>query len=152
MGIQQLSTGTPTVASSVPFYDPNNGVDRRASLTAIAAVLQESLTPPSGPITQYAAPNASGFSVLIAPPTDGASVFLLLTPAAGYAAGTITLPALAACQDGQEVLVTCTQIVTALTVAGNGSTVNGAPTTLAAANAFFRLRFDSTLSSWYRVG
>ena len=37
------------------------------------------------------------------------------------------------------------------TVAGNGSTVNGAPTTLAA-NSFFRLRFDGVFKAWYRVG
>jgi hypothetical protein len=78
-------------------------------------------------------------------------VFLLLTPGGTYATGTIVLPALAECADGQEVLVTCTQIVTALTVSGNGSTVNGAPSALAA-NGFFRLRFDGVLDSWYRVG
>jgi hypothetical protein len=53
--------------------------------------------------------------------------------------------------DGQQLLVSCTQAVTTLTVAGNGSTVNGAPATLAA-NAFFRLRFDGVFKAWYRVG
>jgi hypothetical protein len=47
--------------------------------------------------------------------------------------------------------VNTTQAVTALTVAGNGATVNGAPTTLAA-NGFFRIRFDAVLDVWYRVG
>jgi len=102
-------------------------------------------------VTQYAAPAATGFTVLVAPPDSGDSMFLLLTPNAGYAAGTITLPAAATCVDGQELLVTTTQLVTALTVGGNGSTVNGAPTTLAA-NAFFRLRFDGVFKAWYRVG
>jgi hypothetical protein len=79
-------------------------------------------------------------------------MFLLLTPTGGFAAGTITLPAQATCVDGQEVLVTTTQLVTALTVGGNGATaVNGAPTTLAA-NAFFRMRYDGPAKSWYRVG
>lgn len=152
MGIKDLSQGTIAAASSLPFYDPANGSDRRASVTSLVALIQSLLTAAGALVTQYAAPNASGFTVLIAPPTDGASMFLLLTPAAGYAAGTITLPAVATCADGQELLVSCTQIVTALTVAGNGATVNGAPTTLAAANAFFRLRFDAVLDSWYRVG
>jgi hypothetical protein len=88
---------------------------------------------------------------LIAPDTSGENVYLLLTPTGTLAAGTITLPALASAVDGQQVLVSCTQIVTALTVAGNGATVNGAPTTLAA-NGFFRLRFDGVNNSWYRVG
>lgn len=151
MTIERLNQGTIAAASSLPFWDPTNGVDRRASVSELAALLQGLLTS-SGLITQYAAPNATGFSVTIAPPSNGASMFLLLTPAATYAAGTITLPAQATCVDGQELLVTCTQIVTSLTVAGNGSTVNGAPTTLAAANAFFRLRFDGVLKAWYRVG
>lgn len=151
MTIERLNQGTIAAASSLPFWDPTNGVDRRASVSELAALLQGLLTS-SGLITQYAAPNATGFSVTIAPPSNGASMFLLLTPAATYAAGTITLPLQATCVDGQELLVTCTQIVTSLTVAGNGSTVNGAPTTLAAANAFFRLRFDGVLKAWYRVG
>lgn len=149
MGIKDLSQGSLSTASQIPFYDPANGVDRRAPAGDLAAVL--GIPTVETMITQYAAPNASGFSVLIDPPTDGASMFLLLTPAAGYAAGTITLPVKAECQDGQELLVSCTQAVTALTVAGNGATVNGAPTTLAA-NAFFRLRFDAVFGAWYRIG
>lgn len=152
MAIDRLNQGTPAAASQIPFYDPTNGQDRRASLSAFATAIQALLSPQGGYVTQYAAPNASAFNIAIAPPTDGASVFLLLTPTGAFAAGTITLPLQASCIDGQEVLVTCTQIVTALTVAGNGSVVNGAPTTLAAANAFFRLRFDGVARAWYRVG
>lgn len=151
MAIERLNQGTPTSASQIPFYDPQNGQDRRCSIDELAQLLQDELTSSGGLITQYAAPNATGFNVAIAPPTDGASVYLLLTPAAGYAAGTITLPPQALCVDGQELLVSCTQLVTALTVAGNGSTVNGAPTTLAA-NGFFRLRFDGVFKAWYRAG
>jgi hypothetical protein len=150
MAIERLNQGAWSEASQIPFYDPTNGGDRRASVSELAALLQPLLSS-AGQITQYAAPNATGFNVLIAPPTDGVSMFLLLTPAGAYAAGTITLPPQASCIDGQEILVTCTQVVTALTVAGNGSTVNGAPTTLAA-NAFFRLRFDGVFKAWYRVG
>lgn len=151
MAIERLNQGTPTTASQIPFYDPSNGQDRRASVAALAEVIQETLTAPGAFVTQYAAPNATGFGVSAAPPTDGASVYLLLTPLAAYAAGTITLPARATCISGQELLVSCTQTVTALTVAGNGATVNGAPTTLAA-NGFFRLRFNEIFGAWYRVG
>lgn len=151
MAIDKLSQGSWSQSSNIPFYDPTNGADRRASVTDLVTLIQSLLTNPPGLVTQYAAPNATGFNIAIAPPTDGASVFLLLTPLAGYAAGTITLPLLAECIDTQELLVTTTQAVTTLTVAGNGATVNGAPTTLAA-NAFFRLRFDDINASWYRVG
>ncbi|MBK7025363.1 MAG: hypothetical protein IPH41_18440 [Sulfuritalea sp.] len=102
--------------------------------------------------TQYSAPAATGFSVTIAPSVDGNNVWLLLTPVAGYAAGTVVLPALATLADGQEVIVSTTQAITTLTVSLNGATAaNGAPTTMAA-NAYFRLKYDATLSSWYRIG
>ena len=71
-------------------------------------------------------------------------------PAATYANGTLVLPAVANCADKQEILVNSTQIVTALAITANGATVKGAPTTLAA-NAFFKLRFDGVLKTWYRV-
>ena len=88
----------------------------------------------------------------IAPSVDGNNVWLLLTPVAGYAAGTVVLPALATLADGQEVIVSTTQAITTLTVSLNGATAaNGAPTTMAA-NAYFRLKYDATLSSWYRIG
>lgn len=151
MTIERLSQSTLSGASQIPFYDGTNGADRRASVNQLAELLQPLLTASNGFITQYAAPNASGFSVAVAPPTTGASMWLLLTPAAGYAAGTVVLPLQANCIHGQEVLVSSTQAITTLTTSGNGSTVNGAPTTLAA-NGFFRLRFDGVLKAWYRVG
>lgn len=151
MAINQLNQGDISEAAQIPFYDPSVGADRRDSVTALAALLQTLLSPSGGLITQYAAPNATGFTVLVAPFTAGASMWLLLTPAAGYAAGTVTLPAQATCRDGQEVLVSCTQAVTTLTVAGNGATVNGSPATLAA-NAFFRMRYDAVFRAWYRAG
>lgn len=148
MAIQNLNEGAPTTASQIPFYDPTTGQDRRTSVAAIQALSQSD---PASMVTQYAAPSATGFGVQIVPATNGGSVFLLLTPAAGYAAGTITLPAQATCVDKQELLCSCTQSVSTLTVSGNGATVNGAPAALAA-NGFFRLRFDGVFRAWYRVG
>ena len=152
MAIQNLSKVTTLSAGDyVALFSSSVGSDVAATLSTLLAWLQDQLTAAGSFITQYAAPNATGFNVQMVPVTDGGSVYLLLTPAAGYAAGTITLPAQASCVDGQELLVSCTQAVTTLTLAGNGSTVNGAPTTLAA-NAFFRLRFDGVFKAWYRIG
>ena len=151
MTIQTLAQGTLTAAASLPFYDPANGADKRASVTALVALIQSLLTAAGGLITQYSAPSATGFSVTIAPTTVGASMLLLLTPAAGYAAGTVVLPDSTTCVHGQEVHVTCTQAVTTLAVSGNGATVNGAPAALTA-NSFFRLRYDGVLAGWYRLG
>lgn len=151
--INQLSAVSSVVASDlVAIWQSANGDTRKASISVIATYIQSLLTPASGEETQYYAPNASGFSATIAPTTAGGSVYLLMTPLAGYAAGTIVLPALAASEDGQEVLVSSTQAVTTLTVSGNGAVaVNGAPTALAA-NAFFRVRYDGVSQSWYRIG
>lgn len=138
-----------TAADMVALFSASVGDDAAVTLGVVLAWLQEQLTAEGAMTTQYAAPSATGFSVTVAPPVTGGSVWLLLTPVAGYAAGTVVLPALPV--DGQEVLVSCTQAVTTLTVSGNGSTVNGAPATLAA-NAFFRLRYDGVLKAFYRVG
>jgi hypothetical protein len=138
-------------ADLVALFSSSAGSDVAATLATLATYLQTLLTTGAGFITQYAAPSATGFSVTIAPVENGGSVYLNLTPVAGYAAGTITLPAVATCQDGQEVLVSSTNSVTTLTIAANGSSVTGGPTTLAA-GAFFRLRFDGVFKTWARVG
>ena len=151
MAIQNLNQGTLTSASQIPFGDVTNGVDSRASMQQLIDLVSASATVGSAYLTQYAAPGATGFSVSVSPMSSGGNVLLLLTPAATYAAGTIVLPEKTSCIDGQELMCTCTQIVTALTVSGNGATVNGAPTALAV-NGFFRLRFDAVFSAWYRVG
>ena len=130
-------------------YDTSNSDARKVSLTVLTEYLQEQLTHPSF-TTQYNAPSSTGFSVQI---TDGsANIHLILTPVTTYADGEIVLPAVANAVDKQEVLVNCTQIVTTLVVDGNGATVTGEPSTLAAANEFFRLKFDSVTSTWYRIG
>ena len=132
----------------IPIYSSTSGDARKAALSVLLAYLTDNISAADNKITQYAAPSASGFSVSI---TDGSdSIWLVLTPVAGYAAGTIVLPAVANCVDKQEILVNCTQSITTLTITANGSTVTGAPTTMAA-NAFFTLRFEDVTNTWYRV-
>lgn len=132
-------------ADAFPIASSADGDTRKASLSLLATYLQGVLTFPGQLTQQYAAPSATAFNVAIA----AADTWLILTPTAGFAAGTITLPAVRA--NRQRIQVNCTQSVTTLTVAGNGTTVTGAPTTLAA-NAFFTLQYDATLNAWYRVG
>jgi hypothetical protein len=123
----------------------NNGDSRKASINLLTNYLQGALTLPGALKTQYAAPSASPFSVTVAQ----GDTWLLLTPTGTLAVGTIVLPS--APTDKQEVSVNCTQIVTALTVSAGGTTVTGAPTTLATANEFFTMRYDAATSAWYRV-
>lgn len=148
--INQLTAVDQVISSDqVPIYSSDNGDARKASMATLLAFFKGQITSIDDMITQYSAPSSSGFSVQIN--NDSSNVWLILTPTGGFAAGTLVLPALANCVDRQEILVNCTQVITALTVSGNGSTVTGAPTTLAA-NAFFRLRFDDVTNTWYRVG
>lgn len=132
-----------------PVYSQESGDARKASASLVREFMQEGITAADDKITQYAAPSSNGFSVQIEDDSD--SVWLVLTPTGTFATGTIVMPANANCVAKQELLVNCTQIVSALTVSGNGSTVTGAPTALAA-NGFFRLRFDDVTDTWYRVG
>ena len=140
-----------TLSSSdeIPVKTSSSSTARRVSLSNLKDFINASVTAADDKVTQFSSPSATGFTITLA--DDGDSKWLVLTPDAGYAAGTITLPAVANCVDKQEVLVNSTQAVTALTIGANGATVTGAPTTMAA-NAFFTLRFDAVMSKWYRVG
>jgi len=146
------ATVTDTLASGdyIVIEKTSQGDWREISVTDFLTSLYTLATfPSSKPTTQYYAPAASGFTATI---TDGsADIHLILTPLAGYAAGTIKLPAVANAIDKQMIIVNCTQAVAALTMDGNGSTVVGAPTALLA-NEFFTLKFDDVLSTWYCIG
>jgi hypothetical protein len=137
---------------NIPIYDASNGDDRRVSTTALQSYMQSNLTFPADPrpfTRTNSAPSASGFTVTS--PDNSNNQWLVITPAAGYAAGTIKLPAVGNAVDGQEILVNITQSVTALTVDGNGATaVTGEPAAIKA-NDSFRLKFDSSTSTWYNV-
>lgn len=127
----------------LPAFVLEDGDTRKVSLSTLLAFLEANLS--RGTLsTRYAAPSATGFSV-----NAESNTHLILTPVAGYAAGTIVLPA--SPTDRDQFVVNSTQAVTTLTVNGNGKTVTGAPTTLAA-NAFFHLKYDGVLSTWYRIG
>ena len=134
-----------------------NGDARKAAATVLLEYMQENLVFSEAGFgtytTQYSSPSATAFNVTV---TDGkddnTNTHLILTPTAGFAAGTITLPPVTSVVDKQEVLVNCTQQVTALTVDGNGATaVTGAPAQLGA-DDFFRMKYDAATSTWYRVG
>lgn len=143
---------TVTAGDLLAVWATANGDTRKAAMSVLQAYMQANLTfsDANAYTTQYAAPSATGFSV---PITDGsASIHLILTPVAGYATGTITLPAVLNAIDKQEVLVNCTQAVTTLTIDGNGAlAVTGEPASLSA-DDFFRLKYDATTQTWYRVG
>ena len=147
MSTIQNQNQVPSVNQSdlIPVYSNTSGITAQMSVSQLTAYILWLIGGSNGLSTQYASPNATGFTVNLQSVPNG---WLVLTPLAGYAAGTLVLPAMPVNQ--QQVTVSCTQAVTTLTVNGNGKTVNGAPTTLAA-NATFSLRFDGVNQSWYRI-
>ena len=145
--INQLSAvDTVTASDLIPIWSSTDGDARKASANTLKTYLTGGVSVNDGLITQTASPAATGFNVSV--PTAG--TWLILTPVAAYAAGTITLPFFDDVQGGQIVMVNCSQAVTALTVNGNGATVIGAPTTLTA-NSFFTMRYRADTTAWYRV-
>lgn len=150
--INQLSSvDTVQAGDQVAVYDASMGDARKAAMTVLLAYMQANLVIANTSIytTQYAAPSATGFTVAITDADD--SIHLILTPVAGYADGAITLPAVLNAIDKQEVLVNCTQAITTLVVNANGAlAVTGEPASMSA-NDFFRLKYDLTTQTWYRV-
>lgn len=146
--INQLSAVTAVTASDIlPIYSSANGDARKASMTTVLAFIESNFASPEFS-TVITAPTTSGFNIQLASSTS--NIWAIINPTGAFAAGTITLPPVADCFDGQQIIVTCTQAITALTVAGNGAAVNGAPSSLAV-NGFFALRFNTLQQDWYCV-
>lgn len=139
--VTSLSTGDNIVIQSAANNDA-----RKASLSVLLAFIEAQFASPDFTVT-ISSPIA-GFNQQLA--TSTTSIWLILTPAGTLATGTVTLPPVADLFDGQEVLVTSSQVITALTVAGNGATVNGAPAQLST-DGFFALRYNKLLLSWFCV-
>lgn len=139
--VDALSSG-----DQVPVYDESAGTARKASMAQVVEYLQQSFASPEFDVT-ISSP-ISGFNQVLA--ANSKSIWLILTPAGTLATGTVTLPPVASCFDGQTVMVSTTQIISALTVAGSGASVQGEPSVLPA-DGFFALRFNSTLSTWYNT-
>lgn len=146
--INQLSSSSSLAGSDqIVVWSGENGDTRKASLSTLTAFFEENFASPEFEV-QTAAPTSTGFTVTLDDSTN--SIWLIMSPTGTFATGTIVLPPVADCFDGQQIIVISSQVVTALTVNGNGATVNGAPTALAV-NGFFTLRFRSLTSTWYCV-
>lgn len=148
--INQLSSAdTLTAGDLLPIWRTNNSDTRKTSLTALQAYMQSALTFSAGQfVVQYASPSATGFTVALLANTN--NQWLILTPLAAYAAGTITFPLLSTVTDNQEVLIISTQAVTTLTLAGNGASIVGAPAGIVQ-NGAMRFKFNAVASTWYLI-
>lgn len=146
--INQLPlASTLTAGDNLILYSPNNGDTRRASLSALLEWFESVFADPNY-TTQITAPTSSGFNVALGQQTN--NLFLIINPTGAFAAGSITLPAVATCFDGQEVLVVSSQSVASLTLNGNGATIIGAPTSIGVGGNF-ALRFNELQDTWYTI-
>lgn len=151
-------TGTAPLAGQVLIYNASQSRWENNLLTpgqGISIVNDDGLitissTAPSASITQVESPTSTGFTVNVNPVVSGEvrDVWLLLNPTSAFASGTIVLPAAADRIDRQIISVSCTQQINALTINGNGATVKGAPSVLAADDTF-KLRYNSASTTWY---
>ena len=146
--INQLSAVTSVAASDLlPLYSSANGDARKASMSVVLDFIEANFGSPEF-TTIINAPTLSGFNILMAAATS--NLWLIINPTGPFAAGTITLPPVASCYDGQQIIVVCSQSITTLTLAGNGATIVGTPGALGT-GGFFALRFNSLQSAWYCV-
>ena len=153
--INQLSTSdTLTAGDLLPIWRANNSDTRKTSLTTLQAFMQANLTFPSVAagvsqfVVQYAAPVATGFTVTLLSNTN--NQWLVMSPLATYAAGTITFPLLSTVADNQEIIIFSTQAVTTLTLSGNGASIVGAPAGISQ-NGALRFKFNSLATTWYVI-
>ena len=147
MAIERLSL-LDTITANTYFAVNVNNQDYRAAAGSVAEYINAQGSAGDGKVIQYAGPTSTGFTVTIN--DSSASVWLVLTPSGTLAAGTLTLPAVANCVASQEILVSSSHTITALTIGLNGALAVGAPTTISA-GGFFTLRFEPVLKTWYRV-
>ena len=152
---QRLSSTDKINAGDIlSLYKQTAGDWRGTAVSLLQAYLQANLTFPTGGVVdftkQYFAPGVTGFTAVIT--NGGGNYWLILAPSMTFAAGAITLPAVANLVDNQEVMVTCSTQVTTLTINLNGaSAIQNGPVSLAAGD-FFKLKYDASGLTWYRVG
>lgn len=152
--INQLSAADAVAAGDqLVIYQSNSCDARKVPISAVRTFCNDGVTATDDKETQSAAP-VTGATVTVTPGAPGGSVFLMLLPAGTLAALTIVIPgvgsAAGAPDDRQEVMVSTTNTVTALTISAGTTTVNGPPTTVTAL-APFRMRYDATNSLWTQV-
>ena len=146
--INQLPTITTlSGGDQLPVYATSNGDARKASITTLVDYFQKTFADPNYTVV-INAPTNSGFNIALA--ASSQSIWLIMNPTGTFAAGSVTLPPVADCYDGQEIIMISTQTISALTINGNGGTLVGVPASLGAGSSF-TIRFNELQSTWYTI-
>jgi hypothetical protein len=148
MPINTLPTTTDAMTSNdvIPYAPNGGGTSYQATLAKLLTFFQSTFTSPT--FTVQAVVPVSGDTRAIG--SVSTSVWLIMTPAATLATLTITLPPVASAVDGQTIMVSTSQELTALTVTASGATVATFPTRVSA-NASFTVRYNAANLTWYQV-
>lgn len=143
-------SATDIIVSSDQFvtFKLSNGDNRKVAASVLLAYMQENLLLPSF-TTQYASPTISGETIQVT--GSGADIYLMLTPTDGFDTMVIVFPLLATLLDRQEILITSSKQVTALTISPNGAIIVGEPSSITS-DGFFKMRYDAVNTTWRRVG
>ena len=146
--INQLPTITTlSGGDQLPVYATSNGDARKACITTLVEYFQTTFADPNYTVV-INAPTNSGFNIALA--ASSQSIWLIMNPTGTFAAGSVTLPPVANCYDGQEIIMISTQTISALTINGNGGTLVGVPASLGAGSSF-TIRFNELQSTWYTI-
>jgi hypothetical protein len=146
--INQLPTITTlSGGDQLPVYATSNGDARKASINTLVEYFQTTFADPNYTVV-INAPTNSGFNIALA--ASSQSIWLIMNPTGTFAAGSVTLPPVLNCYDGQEIIIISTLTISALTINGNGGTLVGVPASLGAGSSF-TIRFNELQQTWYTI-
>lgn len=141
--INQLSRlDTVQNGDLLPVWATNKGDDRAAAMSVLLTYMQNNLTFPRDKSTQREEPAAEGFTVRVKSDTS----WLLLRPAATYAAGTVILPPEPKDQD--QVVISTTTTISVLTISSDIVSVPR-PAGILEAHHGITMKYDAVLKNWY---
>lgn len=148
MPIQYSTKDSIALGDRMICWSTADGDRREIPFSVLLEFVRDNLGSPDF-TTVFAQPGGNDFTVSLLPTSQ--NQWMILQPQGSYTPGYLTLPPVARCIDGQEIIVNCTQQVASFQINYNGALdVIGAPTALSAGDNF-RLKFSALTSCWYVV-
>lgn len=138
----------------IPVFTSGSQTTRRVTVSQFLEFIDAQQPANASTVsTQYAAPGVNGFIVqILQPVTGGPDVHMIINPLDSYATGTIKLPPFNTAFDGQQVIITTTKSIAAVTIDLNGALAGfGLPSSLGDNDSLI-VAFDAPSASWYMLG